>query len=70
MMYEKDYFDNLVNLIKYTDIESVEESIQKSKNVKQYLDTLDLDKRKIASGMDFLIWYFDVFSQEKKRKLQ
>jgi hypothetical protein len=33
MMYEKDYFDNLVNLIKYTDIESVEESIQKSKNV-------------------------------------
>lgn len=64
MMYEKDYFDNLVNLIKYTDIESVEESIQKSKNVKEYLDTLDLDKRKIAAGMDFLIWYFDVFSQE------
>ena len=64
MMYEKDYFDNLVKLIKYTDVESIEESIQKSKNVKEYLDTLSLDKRKIAAGMDFLIWYFDVFSQE------
>ena len=64
MMYEKDYFDNLVNLIKYIDVESIEDSIKKSKNVKNYLDTLSLDKRKIASGMDFLIWYFDVFSQE------
>jgi hypothetical protein len=64
MMYEKDYFTNLVNLIKYTDVESIEDSIKKSKDVKNYLDTLSLDKRKIASGMDFLIWYFDVFSQE------
>lgn len=64
MKYEINYFSNLVKLIKYIDIESVEESIEKSKIINQYLETLSIDKRKIAAGMDFLIWYFDVFSQD------
>ena len=58
------YFENLVKLIKYIDIESVEDSIAKSKKINNYLKTLSLDKRKIAVGMDFLIWYFDVFSED------
>jgi hypothetical protein len=58
------YFENLVKLIKYIDIESVEDSITKSKKINNYLKTLSLDKRKIAVGMDFLIWYFDVFSED------
>jgi len=62
--YEMNYFENLVKLIKYIDIESVEDSITKSKKINNYLKTLSLDKRKIAVGMDFLIWYFDVFSED------
>ena len=58
------YFENLIKLIKYIDIESVEDSIFKSKKINNYLKTLSLDKRKIAVGMDFLIWYFDVFSED------
>jgi hypothetical protein len=58
------YFENLIKLIKYVDIESVEDSISKSKKINNYLKTLSLDKRKIAVGMDFLIWYFDVFSED------
>jgi len=58
------YFENLIKLIKYIDIESVEDSISKSKKINDYLKTLSLDKRKIAVGMDFLIWYFDVFSED------
>jgi hypothetical protein len=64
MKYEVNYFSNLVKLIKYIDIESVEDSIEKSKAINEYLETLSLDKRKIAAGMDFLIWYFDVFSKD------
>jgi hypothetical protein len=62
--YEMNYFENLIKLIKYIDIESVEDSISKSKKINNYLKTLSLDKRKIAVGMDFLIWYFDVFSED------
>jgi hypothetical protein len=58
------YFENLIKLIKYIDIESVKDSISKSKKINNYLKTLSLDKRKIAVGMDFLIWYFDVFSED------
>ena len=58
------YFENLIKLIKYIDIKSVEDSISKSKKINNYLKTLSLDKRKIAVGMDFLIWYFDVFSED------
>lgn len=64
MNYEMNYFENLIKLIKYIDIESVEDSISKSKKINDYLKTLSLDKRKIAVGMDFLIWYFDVFSED------
>lgn len=64
MQYEVDYFDNLIKLIKYTDIEPVKESISKSKIINQYLQSFSIDKRKIAAGMDFMIWYFDVFSKE------
>lgn len=64
MQYEVNYFDNLVKLIKYNDIESVEESISKSKIINEYLESFSIDKRKIAAGMDFMIWYFDVFSKE------
>lgn len=34
------YFENLVKLIKYIDIESVEDSIAKSKKINNYLKTL------------------------------
>ena len=64
MQYEVNYFNNLVKLIKYNDIESVEESISKSKIINEYLESFSIDKRKIAAGMDFMIWYFDVFSKE------
>jgi hypothetical protein len=40
------YFENLIKLIKYIDIESVEDSIFKSKKINNYLKTLSLDKRK------------------------
>jgi len=64
MQYEYDYFANLIKLIKYIDIESVEDSIIKSKKISEYLESLSIDKRKIAVGMDFMIWYFDVFSKD------
>ena len=64
MQYDKDYFSNLVKLIKYLDIESVEESITKSAVINDYINSLNIDKRKIAVGMDFLIWYFEVFSKD------
>lgn len=64
MQYDVDYFSNLVKLIKYLDIESVEESIEKSSVINKYIDSLNIDKRKIAVGMDFLIWYFEVFSKD------
>ncbi|GEM_PF-5022765 len=64
MEYEVNYFTNLVKIIKWDDIELVEDSIKKSKNINDYITTLNIDKRKIAVGMDFTIWYFDVFSEE------
>jgi hypothetical protein len=64
MNYEINYFENLVKLIKYLDIESIKDSIDKSKKINEYLNSLSIDKRKIAVGMDFMIWYFDVFSKD------
>lgn len=58
------YFSNIQKLVKYYQIEDGQEMIDRTQAIKQYLDGLSIDKRKIAAGFDMVIWYFDMFGTE------
>ena len=56
------YFSNIEKVVKYYQVENAQDMIDRTESIKQYLDGLNIDKRKIAVGFDVLIWYFDMFS--------
>lgn len=66
MSMEKSFFARVNDLLKpYRSNAEVNQLEQDSfVKVKEYLDTLPIDKRKIAVGGDIFIWYFDTFSRE------
>lgn len=66
MISEKMFFTRVNDLLKpYKDNASVNQrEIDAYLKAKTYLDTLSLDKRKIAVGGDIFIWYFDTFSRQ------
>lgn len=51
-------------MIKYHSPNTSQELIDRLSPIKEYLDTLGLDKRKIAVGFDNMIWFFDMFSRQ------
>jgi hypothetical protein len=55
------YFSNIEKLVKYYQVENGQDMLDRTQAIKQYLDSLNIDKRKIAAGFDMLIWYFDMF---------
>lgn len=58
------YFSNIEKLVKYHQVESAQDMIDRSETIKQYLDGLNIDRRKVAVGFDIVMWYFDMFSSE------
>jgi hypothetical protein len=66
MSSEKIFFSRVNDLLKPYKSNSVanQREIDAYTKVREYLDALPLDKRKIAVGGDVFIWYFDIFSRE------
>lgn len=61
----KEFFSNIEEIVKFYQVENAQDMVDRTAAIKQYLDTLSIDKRRIAIGMfDILIWYFDMFSSE------
>jgi hypothetical protein len=58
------YFSNIEKIVKFYQVENAQEMIDRTESIKQYLDGLNIDKRKVAVGFDVLIWYFDMFSSD------
>ena len=58
------YFSRIANLVKYENVEGPQEMVDRVASIKSYLDSLNIDKRRIAVGFDILMWYFDIFSSE------
>lgn len=58
-------FSNIKKIVKLYQVEEAQEMIDRVANIKQYLDGLSIDKRKIAAGFDYIIWYFDMFGSEQ-----
>lgn len=58
------YFSNIEKLVKYHQVENAQDMIDRTASIKQYLDGLNIDRRKIAVGFDIVMWYFDMFSSE------
>ena len=66
MSMEKSFFSRINDLVKpYRPNDEINQlEYDNFAKVKEYLDTLPLDKRKIAVGGDIFMWYFDTFSRE------
>jgi hypothetical protein len=66
MSSEKIFFSRVNDLLKpYKSNATVNQrELDTYAKIKEYLDTLSLDKRKIAVGGDIFIWYFDTFGRE------
>jgi hypothetical protein len=66
MSSEKIFFSRVNDLLKpYKSNTTVNQrELDTYAKIKEYLDTLSLDKRKIAVGGDIFIWYFDTFGRE------
>jgi len=66
MSSEKIFFSRVNDLLKpYKSNASVNQrEFDTYAKVREYLDTVSLDKRKIAVGGDVFIWYFDIFGRE------
>lgn len=60
------HFSRVNQLLKPVTPNSVVNQIESdtSLKIKEYLDTLSIDKRKIAVGGDFYIWYHDLMSRD------
>lgn len=69
MNVEKIFFSRVNKLLKpYKDNFSVNQrEIDAYAKVKDYLDTLSIDKRKIATGADVFIWYFETLGRADSR---
>jgi len=55
------YFSNIEKLVKYHQVENAQDMIDRTASIKQYLDGLNIDRRKIAVGFDIVMWYFETF---------
>lgn len=66
MSVQKSFFSRVNDLLKplRTNAEVNQLEFDTHSKIKIYLDTLPIDKRKIAVGGDVFIWYFDLFSRE------
>lgn len=66
MSAEKSFFSRVNDLLKPYKTNAIANQIEIDAytKIKEYLDTLPLDKRKIAVGGDIFIWYFDTFLRE------
>ena len=66
MSMEKSFFSRINDLVKpYRPNDEINQlEYDNFAKIKEYLDTLPLDKRKIAVGGDIFMWYFDTFSRE------
>lgn len=57
------YYSRLEKLVKYKALE-IQETLDASTKINNYLLTLPLDKRREAVGRDLMTWFFEVFSAE------
>lgn len=65
MVNSKEFFSNIEEIVKFYQVENAQDMVDRTGDIKQYLDTLSIDKRKVAVGQfDVLVWYFDMFSSE------
>ena len=66
MSNEKLFFSRVNDLLKpyKTNAIANQREIDAYSKVREYLDTLPIDKRKIAVGGDIFIWYFDSLGRE------
>lgn len=66
MNSEQIYFSRINQLLKPFTPNAIvnQEEIDVYSKIKEYLDSLSLDKRKIAVGGDIFIWIFDAFSKQ------
>lgn len=61
------YFSRIKNIVKYHQVENSQDMVDRTASIKEYLDTLNIDRRKIAVGFDIVIWYFDMFFNESTK---
>jgi arginine/ornithine N-succinyltransferase beta subunit len=59
----KFYFSRLEQLVKYKALD-IQDTIDISRKVNDYITTLPIDKRREAIGKDLVTWFFEVFSAE------
>jgi hypothetical protein len=66
MSIERSLYSRVNDLLKpyRPNAEVTQMEIDAYTKVKEYLDTLPIDKRKIAVGGDIFIWYFETFARE------
>ena len=66
MSAETSFFSRVNDLLKPYKTNAIANQIEIDAftKIKEYLDTLPIDKRKIAVGGDIFIWYFDTFVRE------
>ena len=66
MSMEKSFFARVNDLLKpyRSNAEVNQLELDTHSKIKSYLDTLPIDKRKIAVGGDIFIWYFDILSRD------
>jgi hypothetical protein len=66
MSAEKSFFSRVNDLLKPYKTNAVVNQIEIDaySKISEYLNTLPIDKRKIAVGGDIFIWYFDTFARE------
>ena len=69
MADNNEFFNYIEQVTKHvhTSEQSTQSLIDYTTKVKEYLDTLNLDKRKKAVGLDFVMWFFDAYSNSSSK---
>jgi hypothetical protein len=64
-----EFFNYINQVTKYinTPEQAKQSVLDYSLRIKQYLDTLNLDKRKKAVGLDFIMWFYDMFGNSASK---